>query len=134
MATSAELRAAGEHLRQQARQCDELAQTDEHPGPYIVAAQRYGQSAAVCFAEAEKIPSPSPPSLREVAEATQRLEAHWPGAVVELNGDGYALRRADGLMVAWGPSPLACLRSALEKILSADQVATNDPSGSPTRE
>lgn len=60
MATRAELLAAAQHLAVQSRQCDELAQTASYPGPYIVAAQRYGQAAAVCFAEAEKIPTAAP--------------------------------------------------------------------------
>ena len=60
MATRAELLAAAQHLAVQSRQCDELAQTASYPGPYIVAAQRYGQAAAVCFAEAEKIPTSGP--------------------------------------------------------------------------
>lgn len=60
MATRAELLAAAAHLAVQARQCDEMAQTASYPGPYIVAAQRYGEGARLCFAEAEKIPTSGP--------------------------------------------------------------------------
>lgn len=133
MATRAELLAAAAHLAVQARQCDELAQTASYPGPYIVAAQRYGQASAVCFGEAEKIAPPSPPSLREVSDATQRVEARWPGSVVEQDGEGYALRRADGVVIAWGPSSLACVLAALEKIPTSGPAVGSSEPGSPTQ-
>ena len=60
MATRAELLAAAAHLAVRSKQCDEQAQTASQPHLLIVAAQRYGQAAAVCFAEAEKIPTAAP--------------------------------------------------------------------------